>query len=136
MKNITNHQLENEIVYSTPKEERDNQKREYIPKKKYVKKYDQTNEEENIEETKPTVDCDSDGFEIISEKKIGEPKKKQPYKKREYDDNDKRKNFEKKDRPVTGKGKTANGETEAPVAKKETVSSNLNKVATLESVII
>ena len=36
----------------------------------------------------------------------------------------------------TVKGKTANGETEAPAAKKETVISNLNKVAKLESVII
>lgn len=136
--------LDSDIVYSTPKEDREN-KKDFKPKRKNFdgKRNERTSgddvqrtERTERTETKPAVEYDSDGFEIISEKKQGE--KKKPYRKREYDNNgngEKRK-FQKREngeeRPATGiKKATAPVEAEKP---KPAQNSNLNKVIVLENV--
>lgn len=133
--------LDSDIVYTTPKEDREN-KKDYKPRKKNYdgKRNDRTSGDEvqrtERTETKPAFDVDSDGFEIISEKKQGE--KKKPYRKREYDDNGngEKRRFQKREngeeRPATAIKKAA-----APVeaAKPKPVqNSNLNKVTVLENV--
>lgn len=134
--------LDSDIVYSTPKEEREN-KKEFKPKKRNFddKRKERTEGDEQRPErteTKPAVEYDSDGFEIISEKKQGE--KKRPYRKREYEENGngEKKRFQKKEngeeRPATAVKKAA-----APVeaAKpKPAQNNNLNKVTVLENVKI
>jgi len=66
LKNLNNKNIDGDIVYSTPKEERekkDNNKKK--PNKNNEKKREKR---EHKEEEKPTVQYDSDGFEIIAEK--------------------------------------------------------------------
>jgi len=141
--------LDVNIVYSTPKEDRDKEyKKDFKPRTKNFegKRYekptgDQQQRSERTErtertETKPTVEYDSDGFEIISEKKQGE--KKKPYRKREFDDNGngERKRFQKnengEERPATAVKRTA-APVEA-VKPKPAQNANLNKVTILENV--
>jgi len=127
--------LDSDIVYSTPKEERDNKKEFKNKKRNFEKKREKESGEEEREETKPAVDLDSDGFEIISEKKQGD--KKKFYKKREYDENGngERKKYYKKDndeeRPDTAIKKTAGPEF---IKAKPVQINNLNKVTVLENV--
>lgn len=138
--------LANDIVYSTPKEDREN-KKDFKPRTKNFegkrnenfegKRNERTfGDEQRITETKSSVDIDSDGFEIIGEKKQGE--KKKPYRKREFENNG---NGEKKrfnwkengeERPATAvKRAAAPVETAKP---KPAVNANLNKVTVLENV--
>jgi hypothetical protein len=133
--------LDSDIVYSTPKEDREN-KKDFKPKRKNFdgKRKERTSGDDaprtERTETKPAVEYDSDGFEIISEKKQGE--KKKPYRKREFDENgngEKRK-FQKREngeeRPATAiKKATAPVEAAKP---KPAQNSNLNKVIVLENV--
>ena len=143
--------LVNDIVYSTPKEDRDN-KKDFKPRiknfegKRTERTYgdelrpERTERTERTErpertETKPAFEHDSDGFEIISEKKLGE--KKKPYRKREFDDNGNEKKivFRKEngeERPATGVKRAA---APSEVAKpKPAQNTNLNKVTVLENV--
>lgn len=95
LKNLNNKNLDEELVYSTPKEERekkDNKKKNYNNDKKERKP------RENKVEEKPAVQYDSDGFEIITEKVKATKKPKRNY------DGEKRnfkKNENKEERPQT-----------------------------------
>jgi len=121
--------IDNDIVYSIPKEDRDN-KKDFKPKTFKPFEGKRTGDEARIE-TKLGFECDSDGFEIISVKKQGE--KKKPYKKREYEENGK---FQKREngeeRPATAVRKPA-FPIEAPKPKLAH-NTNLNKVTVLENV--
>ncbi len=123
--------VESDIVYSTPKENRED-KKEY-KKRNFEKRPDRSSEKVRREDTKPSNE-DSDGFEIITEKKQGE--KKRPYQKREYNDDGERRKFHKREngeeRPATAvKQVVAAEETKKPVQ-----STTANKVVVLETVNI
>ncbi len=130
--------LNNDIVYSTPKEDREN-KKDFKPRNKNFegKRSERVPGDEQRYETKSTVDVDSDGFEIIGEKKQSE--KKKPYLKREFEENG---NGEKKrfnrnengdERPATAVKRVA-APVEAAAKPKPAVNANLNKVTVLENV--
>lgn len=129
---MTNHtNFDNGVVYSTPKEDKTNIKKEYQPNKKYQynkdKKRERKHSEDNEDDDKQDVEYDSDGFEIITEKKSDNKKKN--FKKREYDNNGERKKFNKKDQEDKNIKKDVPAE-EKP--KEKTVVSNLGKVAVLD----
>lgn len=128
--------LDNAIVYSTPKEERGEYKKEFKPKKNFEgRRKERTSGDEAKTETKPAVEYDSDGFEIITEKKQGE--KKKTYKKREFEENGngEKRRFQRKEngeeRPATAIKVTVNNEVAKP---KPAQNANLNKVTVLENV--
>jgi len=126
--------LDSDIVYSVPKENRgeDNKENKQYKKRKFEKRPERSSEKEKREETKPSVEVDSDGFEIITEKKQGE--KKRPYKKREFNEDGERRRFNKREngeeRPATAIKKAAAPEE----SKKQVPSTPANKVVVLETV--
>lgn len=137
----THANVDNNIVYSTPKEDRENHlKKDYKHKRRNDQNYEKKGErkpKEEIEESKPAVEYDSDGFEIISEKKQTEPKRK-IYKKREFDNNNNyngdKKKFNKKENEENQTKTSSIVITEEK--PKEKVVSNLGKVAVLDMVFI
>lgn len=99
LKNMSNKNMDGEIVYSTPKEERE--KKEVYKKRTFDNNNENKRERRQFEEKeeKPVTQYDSDGFEIITEKV-----KTKKTKKREFDGEKKfRKNDdrEEKERPQT-----------------------------------
>lgn len=104
--------LEGDIVYSTPKEERE--KKERKPKKNFDNEKKRERKPREEKEEKPAVQYDSDGFEIISEKV------KTTKKRREYDGerkwNKKEENDSERPQTAVRKNSNANEKVQKPKA--------------------
>lgn len=107
LKNLSNKNVEEELVYSTPKEDREKKPRDQNKKRTFNNNNNEKREKrnyENKEKEENTTQYDSDGFEIIQEKvKTKKPKRNFDGEKRRF-----KKDEDREERPQTAIRKNSN----------------------------